>query len=722
MKQITRCDIGLLTESLPRNFVFVLCCMMVVFLIVVILYVQEQIRQQNEFITSERLTTINQIASRTELRVNNAVSILKILSKHPHILSQPSANLIDEKLHGIPEDVDVERRNAMRTVFDEYGGFQNMLFLLPNGDVYINEPFIFQKNMTASNFAFRNWYKEVVDTQETVMSNVVISKSSGKPSVVIAVPVFSQEESFQGILTGSLNLDLIEERLQELRSRTNDRVLLVDDARTVIADSERILKGQHIVLGIGAIENSLSGAVVGTINGTKMFVTYHPIKVGHNIWSIVSMQPYDQVFSSINETIQAATILMLIIVVMATISIFTVNRYFQTQFKMRKQAEQISAELAKTYDSLTKSEERYKNLYHLSPDAIVIFDKNGIITSYNESFKDLFGYQLEELRGKSVFIIVSDDRLSLAHNYFDEILKTGILKTKENWLKKKDGTIFPSLFSVGAVSGRNGSTEYLCIINDISEIHNARKKLEEANNTIQKQLEKIKDAEKLKDEFSAMITHELKTPLVPIIGYCKMFKNQMFGILTEDQRDAINEISESAKRLEVLISDIMDAKKIDMNKLRFNIGEMSVNDLFDGLNSSYSDTLRQQGKEFIINLQTKDLVIRNDKARLRQVFDNLISNAIKFTSDKNGKIEIGCKKEDSKVLFYVQDNGIGIPPDKQANLFKKFYQIDTSLRRPVGGTGLGLAIAKGIVEGLGGKIWVWSDGMTGTTFYFEFLI
>jgi signal transduction histidine kinase len=166
----------------------------------------------------------------------------------------------------------------------------------------------------------------------------------------------------------------------------------------------------------------------------------------------------------------------------------------------------------------------------------------------------------------------------------------------------------------------------------------------------------------------------------------------------------------------------MDAKKIDMNKLRFNIGEMSVEDLFEGLNSSYSHTLQQQGKEFIINLQAKNLIIQSDKIRLRQVFDNLISNAIKFTPAKNGKIEIGCKKEDNRVLFYVKDNGIGIPPDKQASLFKKFYQIDTSLRRPMGGTGLGLAIAKGIVEGLGGKIWVQSDGMTGATFYFEFVI
>ena len=691
-----------------------------IFLIVIVLYAQDQIKQQSELITSERLMTINQIASRTELRVNNAVNILKILSKHPHVTSSPSAALIDDKLHGIPEDVDVARRNAMRVVFDEYGGFQNMLFLLPNGDVYINEPFFFQKNMTVSNFAFREWYKEVIDTQKTVISDVVISKSSGKPNIVIAVPVFSQEESLQGILTGSLSLDIIEERLQDLTSYTDERVLIVDEARTVIADSKRILKGQYIVIGMGAIENSLSGksgTVVGTINGTKMFVAYHPVNVDSSTWAILSIQPYDQVFSNVNKTIQATIILVFIIVVIASVSILTVNRYFKTQIRMRKQAEQISADLTRTHDLLAKSEEKYKNLYHLSPDAIVVFDKNGIITSYNESFKDLFGYQLEELHGKSVFTIVSDDCLDLAHRYFDEILRTGVLKNKENWLKKKDGTVFPSFFSVGAVSGHNDSTEYIAIINDISEIYDARKKLEAANNIIQKQLEEIKDADKLKDEFSAMITHELKTPLVPIIGYCKMLKNKMLGELNYEQFESIDTIDKNAKRLESLINDMMDARKLDLDKMRFNIENVSIDEFFENLNTSYK-MLGQIGKEFIVNLPKKGLVIKTDKMRLRQVFDNLITNAIKFTPSQNAKIEIGALQEGHKIRFYVKDNGIGIPKDKMPRLFKKFYQIDTSERRNSGGTGLGLAISKGIVEKLNGKIWAESDGVSGTTFHF----
>lgn len=103
--------------------------------------------------------------------------------------------------------------------------------------------------------------------------------------------------------------------------------------------------------------------------------------------------------------------------------------------------------------------------------------------------------------------------------------------------------------------------------------------------------------------------------------------------------------------------------------------------------------------------------------RLRQVFDNLLGNALKFMPKENGLIEIDMKREKDNLVFSVKDNGLGIPMDKQSQIFQKFYQVDTSERRKIGGTGLGLAISKGIVEGLGGKIWFESDGKTGTTFF-----
>jgi signal transduction histidine kinase len=241
----------------------------------------------------------------------------------------------------------------------------------------------------------------------------------------------------------------------------------------------------------------------------------------------------------------------------------------------------------------------------------------------------------------------------------------------------------------------------------------------QAERTAEKEsLEKLKGV--AKDEFSAMITHELNTPLVPIIGYCKMFKTSMLGRIDQEQLEAIEVIEKNAKRLETLIADIMDVRKLDLDQLKFKIGNLSLDEFFSNLDSDYGKVLENKKCQFTTNPYVKNLVIKTDKSRLRQVFDNLISNAIKFVPENKGKIETGCMKENSDLVFYVKDNGIGIPPEKQKELFQKFYQIDTSERRSIGGTGLGLAISKGIVEKLGGTISVESDGKTGTTFYMKF--
>jgi signal transduction histidine kinase len=240
------------------------------------------------------------------------------------------------------------------------------------------------------------------------------------------------------------------------------------------------------------------------------------------------------------------------------------------------------------------------------------------------------------------------------------------------------------------------------------------------NEKLQMQSKLLEEIDKAKEEFSAMITHELKTPLIPIIGYCKMLKTSMLGKLNDEEASAIEVIEKNAKSLETLISDILDIHKLDINKMKFRFENLSLNEFFETLDSSYRKVLKDKGIEFVTKLPVKDGLIHTDKARLRQVFDNLISNSIKFVSADKGLIEVGGYKEKDSLILYVKDNGIGIPKDKQNDLFKKFYQVDTSERRKIGGTGLGLVISKGIIEKLGGTIWAESDGKTGTTLNIRF--
>ncbi|NIP62164.1 MAG: hypothetical protein GWN01_15980 [Nitrosopumilaceae archaeon] len=238
---------------------------------------------------------------------------------------------------------------------------------------------------------------------------------------------------------------------------------------------------------------------------------------------------------------------------------------------------------------------------------------------------------------------------------------------------------------------------------------------------LEKQDQELQEANIAKDEFSAMVTHELKTPLVPIIGYTKMLtKEEMLGKLNKQQIDAVKIISKNAKHLEQLITDILDSRKLEMGKMKFSFNEISVSSLLNDIKEDYEKVLEENKIKLQINSKVDSISIKTDENRLRQVFDNLINNASKFVKEGQGIIEVGAEKQNSDVLFYVKDNGIGIPEEERKKLFQKFYQIDTAERRKHQGTGLGLVISKGIIEQLGGKIWFESEDGKGTAFYFKF--
>jgi signal transduction histidine kinase len=245
-----------------------------------------------------------------------------------------------------------------------------------------------------------------------------------------------------------------------------------------------------------------------------------------------------------------------------------------------------------------------------------------------------------------------------------------------------------------------------------------RDEVEKTNIELHLETEKLRERDNAKAELSAMVSHELKTPLVTISGYAEMLKDEsVLGKLNSEQIHAVDTISSQTIKLERLISDIMDAQKMDLKRMKFNKREFAVDDLMEEQIQIHSKLMNDKNIHFT-NTTREKLKIKSDPDRLNQVFANLIKNAVDFVPE-NGTIEINATRKNGDVVFYVKDNGKGIPKEKQDGLFKKFYQIDTSLKRSHGGTGLGLVICKGITEALGGTIWLESEVGKGTTFYFK---
>jgi len=380
---------------------------------------------------------------------------------------------------------------------------------------------------------------------------------------------------------------------------------------------------------------------------------------------------------------------------------------------------QIVESLRKTSEVLSVSEQKYRHIFQDSPNLLRVTDMEGIIRDCNRSYAKKLGYAKTEVIGKSIFDHVSEESVDTMNDIFLAWKRDRRVFDREVWFKRKDGSTFPTLLSANTMYGPKGEViGSNTIIIDMTEIYNAQKEIKAKQDIIKQQLIDLKKTDTQKDEFISMITHELKTPLTPIRGYCEMLADEDFGTLTKDQLDYIKKIESNATSLQQLIGDVLDVQKLGMKKMKFNIDEFRV-DTF--LLNVFEDNLSTAKKNRIklINSTKNKITVKTDRHRLSQVFNNLINNAMSFVQQGIGRIEIGVKKDGNDVICYVIDNGHGIPKEKQKDIFKKFYQADTSHSRKHMGTGLGLSICKGIMDGLGGKIWLESEPRKGTTFYFS---
>ncbi len=237
------------------------------------------------------------------------------------------------------------------------------------------------------------------------------------------------------------------------------------------------------------------------------------------------------------------------------------------------------------------------------------------------------------------------------------------------------------------------------------------------SSAMKEKIEQSKEIDKAKDEFLAMITHELKTPLVPIQGYSELLLDGTLGELTEEQKEKIRIMYQSSLSLSQLIQDLLDVRRIELGQLKFNKISVNADKLVYDAIEIMAVSAAKVGAKLTANIE-KSINVTCDPDRIIQVLTNLIKNSIKFVPEQRGIIVVGVREDGNEALFSVNDNGIGIPKNMQEGLFKKFYQVDTSVRRKSEGSGLGLAICKGIVEGHGGEIYVESDAGKGATFYF----
>ncbi|HEY65261.1 MAG TPA: hypothetical protein G4O02_11890 [Caldilineae bacterium] len=238
----------------------------------------------------------------------------------------------------------------------------------------------------------------------------------------------------------------------------------------------------------------------------------------------------------------------------------------------------------------------------------------------------------------------------------------------------------------------------------------------------------LQELDQLKDEFVQNVSHELRTPLTFVRGYVELFLEGMLGELSPEQREALEKVADRTEDVIRLINDIISIQQAAVEKMRYEPVNMGA--LAQSCVEAAQLAVQRDGRgdkfEFILDVADDVPPIWGDRGRLRQVFDNLLGNAVKFSPDggtitvrvRTRRYRFGDRGELPAVEVSVSDQGIGIPADKLERIWDRFYQVDGSTTRPFGGLGIGLAIVRNIIDAHGGVVWVESVVGEGTTFYF----
>ena len=382
-------------------------------------------------------------------------------------------------------------------------------------------------------------------------------------------------------------------------------------------------------------------------------------------------------------------------------------------------------------DKVRQAKEDWELTFDAVPDLICLIDANHTITRVNRAMADLLGIKPEEAVGRKCYTCIHGtdqppafcphiQLLGDGREHQAEIKEENLgqwLQVTVSPLRDKEGNVIGAVHVARDITKRKEAEEAL---------RQSKSDLETAYNQLQNsfQLEseltiQAQAANAAKSQFVANISHEIRTPLNGIIGICELLLETK---MTGEQMEYAQIINSSAAALLNVITSTLDFSKIDAGKIELEYIDFNLSTMLENIISVMGvDAARK--KLGLVNIIKPDvpLNLKGDPGRLRQIFFNLIGNAIKFTSEGNITLTTTVDEDNAEktvLRFSVSDTGIGIPADKIELLFKAFIQVDASMSRKFGGTGLGLAISKGLVERMGGTIGVKSSPDQGSTFWF----
>ncbi len=350
------------------------------------------------------------------------------------------------------------------------------------------------------------------------------------------------------------------------------------------------------------------------------------------------------------------------------------------------------SELHKSEKELKEQEFRYQALFEYGNDAIFLASHTGKILGANQKAVDLLGYKIKELVGMTTDTIVHDFDYEDSTQKLDSLMRGKSVPIFQRILRKKDNTLIPVEVNAMLVKDSEGTPLFVqTIVRDVSERIKAEEELKRAYTELER--------------FASIISHDLKAPLRGIKNIAEILLNDHNTQLDAKGQEYLDLLRQRVKKMHALIEGVLQYSKISHKKKL--IVEIDLKEVLDEVIDLLAPPVHIK-----ISYDTELPTLNGDKTHFIQIFQNLVSNAIKFMDKDQGIIVIGCMDQGNLWEFYVADNGLGIPEHHFKGIFQMFSALNSE------NTGIGLAIVNKIVKSYDGEIWVESIVGEGSTFRF----
>ncbi len=347
-------------------------------------------------------------------------------------------------------------------------------------------------------------------------------------------------------------------------------------------------------------------------------------------------------------------------------------------------------ERKRAQDELAASEERIRSVIESMPVGLLLLNNDGMIELSNSAIQRDTGFSAEDFRGKHFSMILKAAEFCTVSEFWLKVKSEKAEVAKTSCQRKSGESEYPVELTIQSFESREGK-RYLTIITDITE---------------------REEMEKVKQQFVAVVSHELRSPLTSMLAYLSMLTEGVYGELNPQGLKRTDATRRNITRLMDLVKDILDIERLESGQISYLMSDVSLASVIKRSVEGIEEFAERQ--KVTLKAATSNLTIHADEDRLIQVVINLLSNAIKFS--RGGNVEISVTEEDAFVKVGVRDDGRGIPPESQEAIFERFKQVSGADQHT--GTGLGLPICKSIVEHHGGKIGVESTPGKGSFFWF----